>query len=94
MTNTIVDIGLSSSAYALPSANELTNIQILLVVAFLAVLMLLVGLMVVWTCLNKLIYRVVFGIMYCVALITAWILSGLVVSMLLYYIKPVHHHGW
>lgn len=90
MSNTIVDISLSSSAYALPSTSDLTNVQILLAVAFLAVLMLLVGLMVVWTCLNKFIYRAVFGVMYVVALITAWILSGIVVSMLVYYIKPVH----
>ena len=89
--NTIVDVSLSSSSYTVPYGKDLTSVELLMVVAFLAVLMLLVGLMVVWTCLNKVVYRIVFGVMYVVSLVVAWILSGVVVSMLLFYIKPAQY---
>lgn len=88
MTDSIVDVTLSSAAYAIPASRELTNAETMLVIAFFASLTLIVGITIVWTCFHRIVYRVVFGIMYAVGLIAAWILSGFVVSILLFYVKP------
>lgn len=89
MTNSIVDVSLSASAYMVPYSHELTNVETILVIAFFAALTTIVGLSIVWTCFNRIVYRAVFGVMYGVGHLAAWILSGFVVSVLLYYIKPV-----
>lgn len=86
--NSIVDVSLSPSSYTLPYSRDLTSVELLLVVAFIATLAMLVGLLIVWAFVSKIIYRIAFGIMYVLSLVVAWILSGVVVSMLLYYIKP------
>ena len=89
MTNAIVDISMSASSYSVPYSHELTNVETILVIAFFAALTTIVGLSIVWTCFNRIVYRVVFGVMYVVGHVAACILSGFVVSILLYYIKPI-----
>ncbi len=89
MTNAIVDISMSASSYTVPYSHELTNVETILVIAFFAALTTIVALSIVWTCFNRIVYRVVFGVMYVVGHVAAWILSGFVVSVLLYYIKPI-----
>lgn len=87
MSNTIVDVALTGD-YTIPSASDLTSVEFLFVIALVATLALIVGLLIVWWCMSRMINRVVFGVVYLVTLVAAWILSGVIVSILIFYTKP------